>query len=402
MMNLTETLNTSKRIASLDFIRGVAVLGILVMNIQSFSMPFAAYSNPLNYGDFSGSHYWVWLLSHLFFDQKFMTIFSVLFGVGIYLFSQSVEQREGHSGKRHYLRMLWLFIFGLIHAYFIWYGDILVSYAISGLFVYLFKDAKTKTLILSAVGLISLTSLVVLLQGVALMSINDGTVLTKIIAMWTPPADVLQAEVEAYRSGFAEVFNQRLKQAIEMQSFMPFYLPRVLGLNLLGIVLYRSGFFQRLWPTSRYFIWGGAALALGIAVTYMGAEQNVRQDFYWQFSMAFGFQFNYWGSIFTAFGYMCILMLVANNIETHRVKQALARVGKMAFTNYILQSLICTLIFYGYGLGLFGQLERLQQLFVVLGVWTFLIGYSSWWLSRYSMGPLEWLWRRLTYIRLGA
>jgi uncharacterized protein len=399
MYDNTKYFETPSRIRSLDFIRGIAVLGILMMNIQSFSMPFSAYSNPLNYGDFSGENYWVWYFSHLLFDQKFMSIFSILFGAGVYIFAKKVDQKEGHSGKRHYLRMLWLLVFGLIHAYLVWYGDILVAYAISGMFVYLFREAQNKTLVLTALALIGITSLLVLMQGFALLHLSDENVLNEIVAMWTPAQDTLLAEVNAYRSGLADIFEQRLRQALEMQSYMPFYLPKVLGLNLVGIWLFRSGFFQRQWSNFRYIAMGVILTVLGLTLTYLGAEKNIEQNFNWQYSMAFGYQFNYWGSVFSALGYMSLLMLLCSNIDHHRIKKALARVGQMAFTNYILQSLICTFVFYGYGFGMFGQLERIHQFYVVMGVWVLLILFSSFWMSRFSMGPLEWVWRRLTYGR---
>ena len=119
-----------ERIQSLDVLRGFAILGILIMNVQSFAMPGAAYLNPMAYGDLTGPNKWVWILSHLFADQKFMTIFSILFGAGVVLFSESAEKKLGKSAGLHYRRTFWLLLIGLFHAHIIWYGDILVSYAL--------------------------------------------------------------------------------------------------------------------------------------------------------------------------------------------------------------------------------------------------------------------------------
>ncbi len=394
--NSSQLLN-QQRIRSLDLIRGIAVLGILVMNIQSFSMPFVTYSNPLNYGDLSGANYWTWYLSHIFFDQKFMGIFSILFGVGVFIFAERVDAREGHSGKRHYIRMMWLLVFGMLHAYFIWYGDILVAYAISGCLVYLFRNAKLKTLWLSALGLIGFASLVFLLQGFMFPYMPAEVATKEIIPMWSPAQEVLQLEIDAYRGTWLNAFAQRIEQASLLQSYMAFYLPKILGLNLLGMALYKSGFFNRRWPSARYAAAGILLVGLGVTLSYLGAEKNLAVDFLWKYSIAFGIQYNYWGSLFSALGYCCILMLLANNIDGNVVKRAFARVGQMAFTNYILQSIICTTIFYGFGLGLFGEVERIEQVYITLGVWSLLIVFSYIWLEKFRMGPLEKLWRQLTY-----
>lgn len=119
----------SERIVSLDVLRGFAVLGILIMNIQSYAMPGAAYFNPMAYGDLTGLNKWVWILSHIFADQKFMTLFSILFGAGIVLMTGKVEARGQRSAGLHYRRTFWLFIIGMMHAYLLWHGDILVTYA---------------------------------------------------------------------------------------------------------------------------------------------------------------------------------------------------------------------------------------------------------------------------------
>jgi len=144
-----------ERIVPIDVLRGFALLGILVMNIQSFAMPDAAYMNPTAYGDLSGANFAVWLLSHVFADQKFMTIFSMLFGAGIVLMTSRAEARQGRSAALHYRRMGALWVIGMLHAYLLWYGDILYSYAMCGLLVYLFRNFRPRWLM--TLGLISIT-----------------------------------------------------------------------------------------------------------------------------------------------------------------------------------------------------------------------------------------------------
>ena len=154
----------SKRIPSLDVMRGFALLGILIMNIQSFSMIYAAYFNPTAYGDLSGVHRWIWILSHLLADQKFMAIFSMLFGAGIILMAGRAEA-SGRSAKAlHFRRMLLLIAFGAMHAYLLWHGDVLVIYGMSGLVVYLFRRRSPRTLLI--LGIVLLASFLLLIGNI--------------------------------------------------------------------------------------------------------------------------------------------------------------------------------------------------------------------------------------------
>ena len=151
--------NKSQRIAALDVLRGFALLGILFMNIQSFSMPGAAYLNPTAYGDFEGINFWIWLGSHVFVDQKFMSIFSMLFGASVLLFCEKQEGKGLSPGKYHYRRTFWLMVFGLLHGYLFWYGDILFSYALCGFFVYLLRNKPISTLLKIAIAFLLVGSL---------------------------------------------------------------------------------------------------------------------------------------------------------------------------------------------------------------------------------------------------
>ncbi|MCK5211045.1 MAG: hypothetical protein KAQ79_23610, partial [Cyclobacteriaceae bacterium] len=150
-MNKTSLLPNLDRIQSIDILRGVAVFGILIMNIQSFSMISAAYINPSAYGDLNGMNKTVWMLSHVLADQKFMTIFSMLFGAGILLFSESIEQKGYIAARFYYRRLFWLFTIGLIHGYVFWHGDILVAYAACGALAFLFR--KLSPWVLISIGL---------------------------------------------------------------------------------------------------------------------------------------------------------------------------------------------------------------------------------------------------------
>ena len=147
--NTTAPVAPEERIISLDVLRGFAVLGILIMNIQSFSMIMSAYVNPTAYGDLSGLNRLVWTLSHIVADHKFMTIFSILYGAGIVLLTRRAEERGENPGGLHYRRTIWLIIFGLIHAYVFWYGDILFKYGVCALFAFFFRNLQPRRLLIA-------------------------------------------------------------------------------------------------------------------------------------------------------------------------------------------------------------------------------------------------------------
>jgi uncharacterized protein len=144
-----------ERIVSIDVLRGFAVLGILIMNIQSYSMIGAAYMNPWAYGDLTGANYGVWFLSHLLADSKFMTIFSLLFGAGVVLMASRSEAKGRPAAGVHYRRMIWLIIFGLLHGLVLWYGDILYVYGMCGLGIFLFRRRSPKFLLIFGLLVVS-------------------------------------------------------------------------------------------------------------------------------------------------------------------------------------------------------------------------------------------------------
>ena len=177
-----------ERLASLDVLRGFAVLGILLVNIQDFSMVFAAYLNPTAYGDLTGLNRWAWMLTHVLGDQKFMTIFSLLFGAGILLVTSKAESKGLPPAGLHYRRIFWLFVIGLMHAYLIWRGDILVAYAVCAVWVYLFRKKKPKTLLIAGAAFILVPALLYLLFSWSVPYWPPEAVESN-IQMWAPPAE---------------------------------------------------------------------------------------------------------------------------------------------------------------------------------------------------------------------
>jgi uncharacterized protein len=383
---------------ALDFLRGFAILGILIMNIQSFSMPGAAYLNPAAYGDLTGANRWVWILSHVFADQKFMTIFSILFGAGIILVTDRAAQKTGRPAKLHYSRTFWLLIIGLIHAHLIWYGDILVPYALCAFFVYLFRKKSPRTLLILGLLFFSVHTLIYGFFGSSIAYWPQES-LDSIKNSWQPDREFIQNEIAAVAGSLKEQVMHNSNSALMLETtvflFMMFW--RVTGLMLTGMAFYKLGVLSA--KKSRSFYLRGMVFSwvLGFPLVVWGVVKNFEMGWTVEYSMFLGSQFNYWGSFLVSFGYICGLMLLAQSDRFKNIKKRLAAVGQMALTNYITQSLICVLIFFGAGFGLFGEIERTGQVLIMLGIWLLQLVWSPWWLSRYRFGPLEWAWRSLTY-----
>lgn len=392
--------NNVDRIISLDILRGIALCGILLMNVQSFGLPAAAYGNPTAYGDLSGLNYWAWLLSHIFADQKFMSIFSMLFGVGLCIFVERAEAKGLDSTRLHKRRMLWLMLFGLMHAYLIWFGDILFTYAVCGFIAVSFRHASVKKLIILSAIFTSGTIVFYLTISWAIQYIPEAD-MADMMAEWRPTAEQLQVELDSFRGSWWQQFVASAPIAAIVQTFLlaVYSLWRVTGMMLLGIALYKSGVITA--QKSKEFYWRMTLLCFGVglALILYGVYQNQHHGFDMDYSMYFGSLFNYVGSVFMALAYVGLVMLLVLAARFARLKTMLAALGKTAFTNYILQSVICTLFFYGFGLGFYGKLDRFQLLLVVFLVWLVQLILAPLWLRHFKFGPLEWLWRCLTYKR---
>jgi len=388
-----------QRIASLDVLRGVAVLGILVMNIQSFSMPGAAYMNPSAYGDLEGANHWVWYISHLLADQKFWTIFSMLFGAGIVLMTSRAEAAGRGSAGIHYRRMGWLLLFGLLHAHLFWYGDILYSYAMCGFVAYLFRKFPPWLLLVLGLAAVSVTFGIDLLFGWALAS--GRTPVESVASWWMPPPEEMAAELAAYRGGWLDQLPHRMKSAILFQTFLlvVFFGWRTGGIILIGMALYKLGVFSAARSKGFYAALVAIGALVGVPVIMYGAHRNVEAAWDVMYSFYLGGLYNYWASILVALGWVGLVMLLFKSNVLGFAKRILAAVGQMALTNYFMQTIICTTIFYGHGFGAFGHFERTHQIVTVLAVWIVQLIWSPIWMRYFRFGPFEWAWRSLTYLK---
>ena len=388
------------RYQSLDILRGIAILGILIMNIQSFSMIEAAYMNPMAFGDLTGLNKWVWILSHIFADQKFMTIFSILFGAGIILISEKAEKKEKSAASIHYRRIFWLFLIGLIHAYLLWHGDILVAYTFCAILTFLFRKMSATKLLVIGLILISISSMLFLISGWAIQfwpqEAIDNTMLT-----WKPDSEFIVKEIEAFQGNWLEQMPYRIKAALNFHTMVFLFWTgwRAGGLMLIGMGLYKWGILTAN-RSSKFYLWMCiSGFLVGLPLIIYGILLNFQANFVLKYSMFIGSQYNYWGSLFVSMAYISLIIFIYQKIKESNWYMVLANVGRTALSNYLLQTLLCTLIFYGHGFGLFAQVERKFQFIIVILVWFVQIILTQVWLKYYKFGPAEWLWRSLTYFK---
>ena len=399
-MKFPPTLSTS-RIISLDVLRGFAVLGILIINIQSFSMPSATYLNPTAWGDFTGANKVIWSIGYLLADLKFMAIFSILFGCGIILFTERMAEKGARPLQVHYRRTCWLLLFGLVHAYLLWYGDILVIYALCGFLVVLFRKKKPVTLLISGIVFLLINSSLYFLFGLSIPHMPQEA-LEDLLISWQSTPELLMNEIEINRGSFFDQIPFRINEAFEMQTtgFFFYFFWRVSGLMLIGMALYKWGILTASKSNAFYIRLALICLIPGYLIVGFGLKQNFNHNFEMEYSFFLGSLYNYWGSVLVSLGYISVIMLSVLVAKNSLIVNRLKAVGQMAFTNYLMQTIICTFIFYGHGLGLFAKIERPMQIAIVFTILLVQMIYSPIWLKHFKYGPFEWAWRSLTYWKL--
>lgn len=422
---------TANRSASVDILRGFALCGILFINVIAFGRYATEYMNPTAAGPIEGANLAAWILSAIFVDMKFISIFSMLFGGGLVLLGDRIESRDGTPGFAgiYYRRIAWLLLFGMLHAWLFWYGDILVSYAICGLALYPMRKLRPVTLIVIGSALLIVPVFIFAGLGVAmhfwythggvaeaLAAQARGDALTpsqtSTLSMWNdalqdwaPNAEVLAAERTAYTGSWFDAFKERAEHNFFMQVFMipMFSVWRCGGLMLVGMALMKLGVFSAQRSTAFYAKLVAIGLALGLPLCIAAAWDSYLDGFTYARTMALGFNLNYVGSIGMSLAYVGGIMLLYRSrflSEATVIGRSFAAMGRMALTNYLMQTLLCTTIFYGHGLSQFGAWERWQLVFIFVPALLLLqLVYSPLWLSRFRMGPAEWLWRTLTYMK---
>jgi uncharacterized protein len=403
---IPEAATTSERILSLDVIRGIAVMGIFSVNVVGMAMIEYAYFYPPAYGFEGLGDRIMWAGNFLVVDGRFRSLFSILFGASMVLVIERAVAAGKPGWQVHYPRMAVLLLFGLAHYYFFWWGDILANYALVGMIAYAFRRFGTRSLLVASLVSLSLAYLPTISEGVGQLAasplVKDTVVEAEADASETAAAAERAAEIAADKRAHASL-GAHLAFVTEDNPWRPFasvpnYGFETLGLMLLGMAGFRSGFLTGTWTRKRYLQVAAATLLPAFAYYGFVVAQTLRTDFaealYWPWAWELP---SYLHPI-AAMGYAAVIILLF--ARGGAVAQRFAAVGRAAFTNYLGATLVGTLLFYDFGFGLFGELSRGQAWLIVPPVWAVMLLWSKWWLDRFRYGPFEWLWRCLARWRL--
>ena len=413
----------SARIASLDILRGVALLGVLLLNILGFGMVSAGYFHPLvGLGNNPELNYAIWGVMNLFFEGSMRGLFSLLFGAGIVLFATGFGTRAGKEKGAflHYKRTFFLLLFGMFDSFvLLWTGDILILYAMAGALLYPLRNAQPKTLLILATTVLLCTSILFAVSGVIVEEGRDAAAMIdadpsaehsledrELAALWTGSENqftynesAMEKELDIRRGSYIDIADYSAKKVIDSLLFFTpvFMLWDCVGMMLLGMGLYKMGVLSAQRSKKNYFQLAIGGFALGLAVNGFELFQAIESDFD-AIVVSGYFQGTYQlGRVAMSMGWLGLIMLFCQGEVWSGFKNRLAAVGRMALSNYLLHSLICLVLFTGAGFGLIGVFERWELYVIVVLIWLVQLALSPWWLKRYSFGPAEWLWRSLTY-----
>ena len=394
-----------ERVEVMDVLRGVALLGILLMNIEAFVGPMMEAITGVN-TRFSGADRTVDAAIYVLVQGKFITMFSLLFGMGFAVMLERANATGTNGTWLYARRLLALLGIGLVHTLLIWSGDILLAYALIG-FVLLLCFRRTPVSRLPKWG-IALYLLPLLLTwamaGFAALSQQDPQAAAEFQKGMAAQAQQMAALVDGERQAFgagtyAEAVAQRATVTGAMLGFLVFFGPTLLGVFLIGAWFMRSGtirdsaahlpLFRRLrnvgfgigLPLMLWSAWTHPTMSFSEMSVGSAAAQTATQV----------------ANLLMMLGYMSAIVLAMQLPAWAARLRWFAPAGRMALTNYLLQSLVCTLVFYGYGLGYFERLPRAWQPLFVVALFALQVVFSRWWLARHRFGPMEWLWRWMTY-----
>ena len=413
-------LNPSDRIHALDIMRGIVLFGILLMNINGFGLA-GAYGDPTVSGGATGWNLTTWITTNMFFEGTMRALFSLLFGVGMFILLSRLEKKgAGIKGADIYFRrLIWLLIFGLIHGYLLlWTGEILYDYALMGFIVYSFRNFVPKNLLILATILFSCGAIwnyadykrdVEFMNNVELVQSykSENKELTKELK----EADFKWQEMQYKRSpeGIAEYNENMHKGYLDIVSFLApenrhsdenwpyrYDLWDILSMMLIGISLFKMNVLS---AEKSYFFYGLMALigyGIGLTTNYFEITYIMDNNFSLLSYSKTGITYDL-GRVGVAIGHVALIMILCKLPLLKWLKFGLSAVGKMALTNYVMHSVICMIVFTGVGFSMFGKLERHELLYVVFSIWVFQLILSPIWLKYFHFGPLEWIWRNLSY-----
>lgn len=414
--------SSTERIAAMDTIRGISLLGILLMNILGFGL-YKAYFDPTNNGGTTGWNLTTWWINMLLIEGTMRGLFSILFGAGILLFTaRSSENKQGTIvTDLFFRRLMWMVFFGVIHCYILlWDGEILFCYGIVGMFAFSFRHLIPKHLIMAAALVLLVPTALGIVDyfdykdkfeksTVAQTRKNNGEMLSKedstSIVSWeeivkeekvTPQQ--LEEEMAATSKGYWSIVLHKIPVNLYMQTTFIYLINfwDTLYMMLFGMALFKMGILKAARSNRFYWLMALIGYSIGITINYFETLHIVSSNF-----SILSFYQNYMtyplGRIPTTCGHIALIMLFVKSGWLPFLQKSLAAVGQMAFTNYITHSIICNFIFLGYGLSMYGKLQRYELYYIVIGIWMFQLIACPIWLKYFRFGPLEWLWRSLTY-----
>ena len=398
--------DAARRIVSLDLVRGVAVLGILAANISGFGQPMSSYGWPGGFLVPAGPlDDWLWGTQLVLVDGKFRGLFTLLFGAGLVLFAR---RSEANGAGRSLLarRLAWLGVFGFAHWALLWRGDILLTYAVAGLAVLPFVGWDwTKQLTLGligyAIGALLLLSITLPMTMAAEGEFPAGSTMAAIQegVLEGRAADIADGRVEAELIAGGNhgpvVAHSIAAHLSDLPIETLFFLFETAPLMLIGMALLGSGLFEGRMEARRqaragWALWGVGTIA-ALPIAWWALRGGIS---YWDVMGASGWLVV--PQLCAALGLVLLLSLWGRDVRGW-LAQRLTAAGRCAFTNYLGTSALALVVFSGWGLGLFGKLGRLELYGVMMLFWIVMLAWPNWWLARFRYGPLEWLWRCLTY-----
>jgi uncharacterized protein len=393
-------ISSRERIEILDVLRGLALFGIITANMRAFNSPQAAY--------FDHSLMWQGVgdriaqgFIDLFVTGKFVTLFSLLFGIGFAVQMERADARGVASRLFYVRRLIVLLIIGLAHGFLLWWGDILAPYALMGGLLLLFRKRSQGTILIWAVIFYAWP---MMLMGAAMAAHSAGVAIPK---PPHPTPEELQRVIQIFANGtYAEMLRVRVKEMAFNGIALVFFYPRVLGLFLFGLWVWRAGIIRNL---AQYEPVLRRCRNWGLVVGLVGNAAVLAMFEIWrpnptEFTRE-GFVVGIAGSIAIpalSLFYASSVILLSREETWRRVLHPFGAIGRTALSNYLLQSVICTTLYNSWGFGLFGKVGPLAGLIPTILIYSAQVPLSSWWTARFSFGPMEWIWRTLTYGRLQA
>ena len=398
------------RLITLDAMRGFAVMGILAMNIIGFAMPEWAYVSPGVFGGETLADRISWFLSFVFIDGKMRGLFSLLFGASMMLVIERAEVKQQSAARTHYARMFWLALFGLSHYFFLWFGDILFTYAMVGCLAFLMHRWEPKRLIKWALIVYTLGfvlwaaqfgSLQYLQWSAAQQGADPETLKTFREVMASDDFNPnIATELALHRGGWNEIFADKMSEWWSPLIAVLQAITETLPLMMLGMAMKKNGFLTGDWDGADYRRWINYLLPAGLLLSAGLAAFAWMTNFNLVHVIANFIAWGHWPRLMLTIAYAALLILWIKRLAGSGFLDRVAATGRAAFTNYLGTSIVMTSIFYGYGLGLFGYVSRPALWLFVLGAWAVMLLWSKPWLERFHYGPLEWLWRSLARMEL--